>query len=88
MADKPSSMQHVLSMEETMGLENLYGSEKSFLNAPQQAGGRGIRCNMTFDIRAGNIDIEDFGCQELLSRKMDLADTKVFTHLLGQKISL
>ena len=60
-----------------MGLENLYGSEKSFLTAPQQAGSRGIRVNLSYDIKTGNIDVEDFGCQELLSRKMDLADTAV-----------
>ena len=77
MADKPSNLQQVLTMEETMGLETLYSTEKSFLTAPQQAGSRGIRCNLTFDLKAGHIDLENFGCQDLISRKMDLADSKV-----------
>ena len=80
MTEKTTGLQQVLSMEETMGLETLYNTEKSFLTAPQQAGSRGIRCNLTYDLQAGNIDLENFGCQDLVSRKLDLADSKVFKH--------
>ena len=77
MTEKINNLQQVLTMEEAMGLENLYGSEKAFISAPKQMGGKGIRVNLSFDINAGTIDAENYGCQELIAKKQDLADSKV-----------
>ena len=68
----------VQQLEQNLGERELYSSDQLYKNAPKAMGlTRGIRVNLTSDILARKIDINDFGGGDLCTRKQDVDEAKV-----------
>ena len=73
-----ADLQRVLNMEHALGERDFYASEKAYKNAPEAMGDKGIRVDLSWDLQAKKVNLDDFGVGDLCTRKADVDEAKVF----------